>query len=82
VSRGSPCAGGESVEGLSVARSGDSRIGWFFKHGGLAFVRESISEVLVGPTRVSVLHPWCGHRSDPLRGRNPLPPTHIGKATW
>jgi hypothetical protein len=43
------CGAVKSVEGLSVTRSGDSRIGSLLKHGGLTVVREGISEVLVGP---------------------------------
>ena len=55
--------------------------GQVIKHGGLTVVREGILEVLVGPTRVSVCTHGVGIDPDALRGRNPLPPTHIGKAT-
>jgi len=53
-----------------------------FKHGGLTVAREGISEVLLAPPG------WvfCTHGVgiDQIRSGtgNPLPPTHIGEATW
>ena len=76
-----PCGAVNSVKGLSVTRPGDSRIGWCSSMTPHRCAGRHLKGCLSAPQGELFCTHGVGIDPGVVRGRNPLPPTHIGKDT-